>query len=79
MIDLGDALSDGLLVDDVDESLSILVRRGAPLRRLRRDIAVYAPVAISGGRRRPSSGGRREERGRGEREGGGQEVSRDAS
>ena len=57
---LGDALSHGLLVDDVDELLPRLVRGGAPLRWLRRHVAVHAPVAVL--RRR---GRRRRCRGRG--------------
>ena len=50
--DLGDALIDGLLVDDVDELLAGLVRRRAPFRGLRRHLAVHAPVAVPRRRRR---------------------------
>ena len=80
MLHLRNALSDRLLVKDVDEPLPVFVSRRAPLRGLRRDIAVDELVAVSGGRRRRGSGGRREERGGGEWEReGGQEVGLDAS
>jgi hypothetical protein len=48
---LGDALSDGLLVDDVDEWLPRLFRRRTPLWGLRRHVAVHAAVGVRRGRR----------------------------
>jgi hypothetical protein len=47
---LGNALTNSLLVDDIDEGLPRLVRHGPPLRGLRRHVAMHAAVALRRGR-----------------------------